>query len=206
MSNGGPSPAQIQQVQSNLQNMQAFNDYVYDTGASAKVLNAYLLLSEQDSSDPGLAIGLNILEGAFWAVGSEFGPAGNFAASFLSGMLSWWATNAPPSLNTTFSGMLTRLEATKVQVDQTLAGYYKDVAGNWTTQFTYNGRTAALSDFATVTFPPETHPNFETMATAAIFAMDQWIWQTVLKANFVVTLWESSGGDTPMSGETTIHP
>src|SRR3954452_6569834 len=60
MSNG-PTPTQIKQVQSNLTNMQAFNDYVYNQGQS-RVLNAYLLLSEQDSSDPGLTIGLNILQ------------------------------------------------------------------------------------------------------------------------------------------------
>jgi hypothetical protein len=97
-----PTPAQVAQVQSNLKNMQAFNDYVYSYGHD-KVLNAYLLLSEQDNSDLGLTIGLNIVEGVFWAVGSEFGPVGNFFASFCSGMLSYWATNTPPSLNTTFS-------------------------------------------------------------------------------------------------------
>lgn len=202
---GGPTPSQIQQVQTNLRNMQSFNDYVYDTGAVAKVLNAYLLLSEQDGSDPGLTIGLNILEGAFWAAGSEFGPAGNFAASFLSGMLSWWATNTPPNLNGTFSSMLTRLQATKIQVDQTLAGFYQDVAGNWNTQFTFNGQTSTLSDFATVNFPAETDPTFEKMATAAIFAMDQSIWTTILQAKFVVTLWESSG-DMPMSGSPDDPP
>jgi len=206
MSNGGPTPAQIQQVQSNLKNMQAFNDYVYDTGAVAKVLNAYMLLSEQDSSDPGLTIVLNILEGAFWAIGSEFGEVGNFAASFLSGMLSWWTTNTPSSLGGTFSSMLTRLQATKIQVDQTLAEYYQNVAGNWSTQFTYNGHTATLSDFASVNFPAETDPTFETMATRAIFAMDQLIWRTVLKAKFVVTLWESSSSRTPMQGDQNDPP
>ena len=33
MSNG-PTPTQIKQVQSNLTNMQAFNDYVYNQGQS----------------------------------------------------------------------------------------------------------------------------------------------------------------------------
>ena len=75
--------------------MQALNDYVYNQGQS-RVLNAYLLLSEQDNSDPGLTIGLNIFEGLFWAVGSELGPIGNFLASFLSGMVSWWAKSARP--------------------------------------------------------------------------------------------------------------
>ena len=71
-----PTPGQIVQVQSNLKNMQALNDYVYNQGQS-RVLNAYLLLSQQDNNDPGLVVGLNILEGAFWAVGGSLGPIGN---------------------------------------------------------------------------------------------------------------------------------
>jgi len=59
-----PTPAQIATVQANLKNMQALNDFIYNNGQS-RVLNAYLLLSQQDSSDPGLTVGLNILEGAF---------------------------------------------------------------------------------------------------------------------------------------------
>lgn len=200
----GPTPQQIQQVQTNLQNMQALNDYIYNQGQS-RVLNAYLLLTEQDSSDPGLMIGLNILEGAFWAVGSELGPIGNFLASFLSGMVSWWATNTPPSLNTTFASLLIRLQNTSLAVDAQLAGYYQDVAGNWNVQFTYNGQTQTLSNLANITVPAETNPDFETLAKAALFALDQQVWQTVLKANFVVTLWETSN-DMPMSGNQNDPP
>lgn len=192
MANGSPTPPQVAKVQANLVSMQKFNDFVYDTAAVNKVTNAYLLLSEQDNSDPGVTIGLNLLESAFRAIGSFAGPAGTFAASFLSGLLSWWATpaNTPPSLNTTFSGLLTRLENTKIAVDATLADYYQNVAANWNTQFTYNDQTVALSDFATVTFPVETDPIFEQMATAAIFALDQSIWTTVMTANYVITNWQ----------------
>ena len=205
MSNGGPTPAQIQQVQQNLQNMQSFNDYVYNQGQS-KVLNAYLLLSEQDNSDPGLTIGLNILEGAFWAVGSEFGPVGNFVASFMSGMVSWWATNTPPNLNTTFASLLTRFQATSLAVDQQLAQYYQDVAGNWQTQFTYNGVTTTLADLSTVTFPAENNPQFETMAKASLFALDQQIWTTVMRADFVITLWLLSSGPLILTGWGQNNP
>ena len=205
MSNGDPTPQQVEQVQQNLANMQALNDYVYNQGQS-RVLNAYLLLSEQDSSDPGLTIGLNILEGAFWAIGSELGPVGNFAASFLSGMVSWWATETPPSLNSAFASLVLRLQATSLAVDSQLAGYYKDVPGNWTTQFTYNGQTATLSDFAGVTFPAETDPEFETLAATALVALDQQIWKTILVEKYVVTLWEMSNGPTIMSGKESDPP
>lgn len=205
MSNGSPTPAQIQQVQQNLTNMQSFNDYVYNQGQS-KVLNAYLRLSEQDNSDPGLVVGLNILEGAFWAIGSELGPIGNFAASFLSGMVSWWATNTPPSLNTTFASLLTRFQATSLAVDQQLAQYYQNVAADWNTQFTYNGVTTTLADFANITFPAETDPQFETMAATALFALDQTVWTTVMRANFVITLWELSSGPTILPGDQSDPP
>jgi hypothetical protein len=201
----GPTPAQIAQVQSNLQNMQALNDYVYNQGQS-RVLNAYLLLSEQDNSDPGLVIGLNILEGAFWAVGSELGPIGNFLASFLSGMVSWWASNTPPSLNSTFASLLLRLQATSLAVDQQLATYYQNVAANWNVQFTYNGQTQTLSNLANITVPAETDPTFETLAAAALFALDQQIWKTVMQANFVITLWEMSSGPDIMPGSQNDPP
>jgi hypothetical protein len=200
-----PTPAQIAQVQSNLQNMQALNDYVYNQGQS-RVLNAYLRLSEQDNDDPGLIIGLNILEGAFWAVGGSLGPVGNFLASFLSGMVAWWATSTPPSLNTTFASLLLRLQASSLQVDQQLATYYQDVAGNWNVSFTFNGQTQTLSNLANIVVPPETNPDFETLAAAALFALDQTVWKTVLQANFVVTLWELSSGNTPMPGNQNDPP
>jgi hypothetical protein len=202
MSNGSPTPAQILQVQQNLTNMQAFNDYVYNQGQS-KVLNAYFLLSEHDDSDPGLAIGLNILEGAFWAIGGALGPIGNFTASFLSGMVSWWATSTPPSLNTTFASLMTRLQATSLAVDQQLATYYQNVAANWNTQFTYNGQTTTLADLATMTFPAENNPQFETLAASALFALDQMVWKTVMVSNFVITHWEP---DTVMPGKESEPP
>lgn len=205
MANGDPTPAQIAQVQMNLQNMQAFNDYVYNQGQS-RVLNAYLRLSEQDSSDPGLTVGLNILEGAFWAIGSELGPIGNFAASFLSGMVSWWATNTPPSLNGAFASLVLRLQATSLAVDQQLATYHQAVAANWNTQFTYNGQTTTLSDFATGNFPPETDPSFETLAATALVALDRSIWTTIMTEKYVVTLWETSSGPTIFSGDQSDPP
>jgi hypothetical protein len=203
-----PTPAQIQQVQTNLQNMQALNDYVYNQGGSSRIMNAYLLLSESDNSDPGLVIGLNVLEGAFWAIGGSLGPIGNFAASFLSGMLAWWAQadTTPPSLNQTFASMLIRVQQTSLAVDAQLAQYYQDVPGNWNTSFTYNGQTTTLADLATIQFPAETDPTFEQLAAKAIFALDQQVWTTVLKANFVITLWEMSSGPTIFPGKESDPP
>lgn len=189
----------------NLQRMQAFNDYIYPH-VNTKVLNAYLLLSQQDNSDPGLTVGLNVFEGLFWALGSELGPIGNFLASFLSGMVSWWATETPPSLNTTFASLLTRLENTSTAVDAQLATYIQNVAANWNVQFTYNGQTQTLSNLANITVPAEKDTDFFVLANAAIFALDQQVWQTVLNANFVVTLWELPNGDTILPGTQNQPP
>src|SRR6201995_4677304 len=125
-----PTQDQILKVQTNLTNMQAFNDYIHSYGKD-KILNAYFLLSEPDQSDPGLAVVLNVMEGAFWAIGSEGGPIGNFVASFLSGMLSYWATDTPPDLNGAFADYISRFSKTCLEVDAQLAVYHQDVAGNW---------------------------------------------------------------------------
>jgi len=204
----GPTPEQIAQVQSNLKNMQAFNDFVYNQGGGSRILNAYLSLSEPDPSDPGLNIGLNIIEGAFWAIGGMFGPVGNFTASFLSGMLSWWANseNTPPNLNTTFASLSIRTQQTSLAVDTQLAVYYQDVVTHWNDQFTYNGQTVTLGDLANYQFPAETDPDFEKMATASIFALDQTIWTYALKANFVITLYELSSGPNIFPGDQGDPP
>jgi hypothetical protein len=204
----GPTPDQIAQVQTNLQNMQAFNDYVYNQGGSSRITNAYLLLSESDNSDPGLVIGLNVLEGAFWAIGGSLGPIGNFAASFLSGMVAWWAQadTTPPSLNQTFASMAIRIQQTSLAVDTQLAQYYQNVPGNWNVSFTYNNQTVSIADLATIQFPAETNPTFEQLATQAILALDQMVWTTVLKANFVITLWELTSGPTIFPGKESDPP
>lgn len=210
MSNTIPTPAQINQFQQNLQNMQLFNDYVWNLGQS-KVFNAYLLLSEQDASDPGLTVGLNILGAAFSAIGSEFGIVGGFVAPFLTGIIASWATSTPPSLNTTFANLLSRLDEMTLQVDQQLAQYHQDVINNqvnWQAQFTNPTThvTISLSDLATITFPAETDTQFEALATAAVFALDQNIWKLVLQENYVITLFESSSGPQIIPGSENDPP
>ena len=194
-SSDGPTPDQIKKVQKNLKNMQAFNDQVYNFGL-AKYLNAYELLSEQDNNDLGLAIGLNIIEGAFWAAGSVGGPAGSFLASFLSGMVAYWMTDTPPSLNTAFAQNVLRFQATTEQVDSNLATYHEDVPGNWNISFTYNGKTQALSDLATFDFPVETDAAYKPLLDAALFGVDQSVWNNLLVAGFVITFWYVGGDGT----------
>lgn len=200
-----PTPAQIKQVQTNLTNMQSLNDYVYNQGQS-KVINAYLLLTEPDTRDPGLEIGLNLIEAIFKGIGSVLGPIGTFVANFVSGMVNDWATNTPPSLNGTFASMEIRLQQTSLAVDKQLAEYFTNTIADWDTSFTYDGQTTKLSDLSTAKFPAETDPEFETMAAACLVTLDQEIWTTVMKANFIVTLWELSSGNQPMPGTESDPP
>jgi SCP-2 sterol transfer family protein len=194
-SSNGPTPDQIKKVQTNLTNMQAFNDHVYSFG-QAKYLNAYFLLSEHDDNDLGLAIGLNIIEGAFWAAGSVAGPAGSFLASFLSGMVAYWMTDTPPSLNTAFAQNVLRFQATTEQVDANLATYFQDVPGNWDQSFSYNGKTQAVSDLATFDFPTETDEGWKPLMDATLLGVDQTLWNNLLVAGFVITFWYDGGDGT----------
>jgi hypothetical protein len=198
MSNGSPTQAQIVQVQTNLKHMQKLNDYVYNQGQS-KVSNAYLLLSETDDADPGMTFAVDMLRAAFMAVGKLLPVAGG-PWTFMAGMVADWTTSTPPSLNTTFASLLTRLQASSLALDQQLATYHQDVAGNWGTQFTENGQTTTLADLASVSIPPETDPQFATLAEAALVGLDQQVWKTVLVANFVITRWSSSHGDLKLPG------
>lgn len=200
-----PTPEQVQQVQVNLANMQRFNEFIYSHG-QAKVLNAYLLTSKQDSSDPGAAVVLNVLSGALSVVGSAFGPAGNFIATFIGGMVSSWVTNTPPDLTGTFASLLTRLDATSRAVDRQLARFHANVAAEWATRFTFNGATMSLADLASAPFPAETDPQFQAMADRALFGLDQHIWQLILTSYFVITFWLLSTGDYVIEGNREEPP
>mgnify|MGYP001404424282 CR=1 FL=1 len=203
-----PTPAQIAQVQSNLKNLQALNDYVYNEGASSRILNAYLLMSEPAPGDPGLNIGLDILGGIFRVVGSAYGPAGTFMAAFLSGILGSWASRPPVNLNSTFASLDIRLQQTSLALDSQLAVYYQDVPGNWDATFTYNGQPQTLANLANLNLPAETDPAFETLARAGIFGMDQQVWLSALQAKFFITAFYYTEGPAwmPWAGSDPNQP
>jgi len=202
----GPTTDQIATVQANLQCMQSLNDYI-NTNGQPLILNAYLLMSDNDDTDPGTATALNVVEGAFWGIGSLLGVVGNFAASFLSGMLSYWVTDTPPSLKAQFASYLTRFVKSCQEIDSQLATYHKDPVGNWNTSFTnpFDASKVALSDLAGGALPAETDPAFESAATAALTAMDRGLWKSMLQRNCVITLFEGTG-DNVLSGDPNDPP
>jgi len=72
--------------------------------------------------------------------------------------------------------------------------------------FTFNGQTVTMADLSTFQFPAETDPKFEQLAAAAIFALDQTIWTTVMVANYVCTYFDDSGSQTVMPGDPNDPP
>ena len=163
-----PTDDQIRKVKTNLTNMQQFNDKVYVYG-NPKIANCYVLLSQSDSSDPGLNVVRDLLTGGFAAIGSMLGPVGAFGATVLCSIVDGWGSNPPPGMGGTFASLTSRFEEASKDVDEQLAIYHQDPASYWDTVFTYNGQTCTLGDLATIDFPAETDPNFETLLNPAVF-------------------------------------
>jgi hypothetical protein len=188
-----PSKEDIEKVKTNINNMISFNKDLLEQ-ANIKLESAYALLSQTDNTDLGLSIGINLLGGAFWALGSLLGPLGNIPANFLSGMVSQYATNTPPSLNGTFSSLLLRFQKTFNQLDADLADYYQDPVKNWdktlsgsfNTPFDTINASGKLSDLAGIVFPVQTDPNYYIIQNGCIKGLDQTIWATLL-SRFVIT-------------------
>ena len=183
-----PTPENIAIVKTNLANIQAFNDYIYANG-QAYFTNCFLLMTSTDNSDPGLAVGLNLLEGSFAAMGADFGPVGAFAACFMCGEVNSWASTTPPNLNAVFASMLIRYQQSSFTFDSQVANYISDPAFFWTQTFSWNGQSCMLGDLASISFPNETDPSFFPMAKACLTALDQTVWQQVLQQKCVITWW-----------------
>lgn len=205
MSTPDPTLDNISKVKENLRRMQAYNDYIYNNGG-AYIGNCYLLLTIPDDSDPGLAIGLSLLEGAFGIIGS-YGAFGGFACCFMCGEVSSWAAaaNTPPSLNADFGQMIIRFQQSSESFDVQCADYIADPATYWNKQFTWAGKSCVLGDLATIDFPLESDPEFFTMATASLKALDVTVWKTVLVENTYNTLWLTNGAPLNFSSKTDMN-
>lgn len=198
-----PTPEQLNTAISNLHTLQALNDYAYPHGL-ARISDAFDLLTQpDDSSNAGLTVVLNILEGAFWGIGASVDKAyteiANFSASFLSGMVSYWATgSAPPDLNVQFVNFRDAYSKSSEALDTQLAGYHEQLKSTdpevvqtcWNTQFSYNGKTTTVSDLALKLLPQEKNdPNFVAMAHNISFGLAQALWKKLLVDNFWITQW-----------------
>ena len=188
-----PTQDEIDTVKTNLDRIISFNKDILSQ-ATYKFMNAFTLLSQTDNTDLGLQIGLNLLGGGFWAVGSLFGPLGNIPANFLSALVANYGTNTPPNLNNIFSSLLIRFQTTMDQASQDIALLYQDPQANWskkysgsfTTPFGTYQASCTLSDLTKITFPVQTDPNYYILVNGVLKAIDQGIWSILLK-RFVLT-------------------
>ena len=188
-----PSHDEIEKVKNNINKIISFNKDVLNQ-ANMKLENAFVLLSQSDNQDLGLQIGINLMGGCFWALGSLLGPLGSIPANLLSGLVSNYATSTPPSLNSIFSSIITRLQSTINQVNEDLAVYYQDPVLNWDKTFggsfktpfgSYNAN-GKIGDLASMDFPDQTDPKYYDILKGCVLALDQTMWQLLLQ-RFVVT-------------------
>jgi len=191
-----PTDNNVASVKISLSNMIDFNNLLYTYG-NAKIMNAFVLLTIQDNNDLGLQVGLNLLCGAFWAIGGEFGPAGSVAANFLTGVVALYGTNTPPSINGIFSNLITRFQETSAQLNRDLEDMHKDTITYWNNTYSGSFQTPfgnytssfSLSQLANQQFPSKSDPAFGKMMDAASFALDQSLWWILLKNRYHITRW-----------------
>ena len=199
-----PTDGQILIVKNNLKNLIDLNTQLYSNG-NTKILNAYLLLSLTDNKDLGLEIGLNILKGAYIALGGEFDITGDIVAKFACGLLSRYSNDTPVSLTQEFDSILLRFQATSEQLTSDFEIYYDDPKTYWNDTFTGSVTNAfgtqsvscVFSDLATIQVPAITDSLFMDYLLACQYALDQEVWY-ILLGNFVITKYYPSS-DYPCS-------
>lgn len=195
------SPAfldQVKTVRTNLSNMVTLNYELYPRGQNS-VLNAFLLFSATDDNDPGVDVFLNIMYGAFSAIGAGYGAAGAFGATFVSGMISSWTSSPPPNLDGQFASYLERFNATSNALTNQLdalrddlgSGDAKTVEKAWNTQFTFNGQTIKVSDLAGFEFPAS-GTQFDQMVQRIAAEIDTGLWRQMLGANYHAPLYQDN--------------
>lgn len=193
-----PTTQNIAKVKTNLSNMQRFNDLLY-TYSITKCANAFLLLSKNDNSDPGMNVGINLLCGAIIGIGGEFSILGCVAANYLCGLISEFSETKPPSLLLQYTAYTTRIQATSIQADEIMARDYTDPVSNWNTVKTgtfnspWGDKTlgCSLGQVAAIDFPAETDPLFDQLMAKVIFSFDQSIWWDLLNRNFQINGWNT---------------
>lgn len=226
-----PTEESIRRLRTNLANLEHFNDQLY-TYTITKTANCFLLFTKTDNGDPGMNIGINLLCGAIYGLGGEFGFIGAVVANYFCGLVSAYSVTTPPSLLSSYTSYTTRIQATSIQADRDMENSSTDPASNWSTPYSgsfttpWGIKTASctLGQLAAVDIPAESDPTYGDMMTKAIFAFDQMLWWSVMNQNYQVNGWNSGFmlpvivqasdvplGDTGMNNycnnyETTLPP
>lgn len=169
-----PTPDQIAQVKTNVNNLMDFTNHVHDF--LQDVINeVYLKLSESPSYDPGQKFVTTLLDAAFWSISAFEVPGASVLASFLGTFFGAYSgPNPPPSLAGTFGDVWARFDASFLQANSDLSVIWKDPASNWDKTFSdpVSGKTTKVSDLGdgTTKMPSKDDPKFQQMTDSVVAA------------------------------------
>jgi len=185
---------EIDKVKQNLSNLIDLNRDLLNQG-NIKIDHAFFLLSMKDDHDLGVQIGINLLDGAFWAASAiSGGPLAAAAANFCCGVLSHYSESNPPSLQGAVANLVNRLQVTSTQFQYDLEKFYENPETYWNTEYcgTYTDVFGTrqicgkLSDLATVDVPTQEQTEYTDDLVKCVFGLDQVVWAQLLQ-NFVIT-------------------
>jgi hypothetical protein len=183
-----PTEDNIIRLRKNLINLQHFNDQLY-TYTITKTANCFLLLSQTDNSDPGMNVGINLLCGAMIGIGADYGFIGAVIANYFCGLVSEYSVTTPPSLLSSYTSYITRIQATSIKADNDMASSDVDPVPNWNTVHSGSFNTpwgvqsasCTLGQLAAVDVPTEIDTLYQQMMTKAVFCFDQMLWWSVVQ-------------------------
>ena len=193
-----PTEENIVRLRINLKNLQRFNDQLY-IYTITKTANCFLLFARPDNGDPGMKIGINLLCGSMIGIGTEFGILGAVVANYYCGLIGEYSSTPPPSLLSSYTSYITRIQSTSIQADVDMANSDSDPVSKWNTIITgsYNTpwglKTASctLGQLAAVDIPDETSVVYDQMMVKAVFAFDQMLWWSMMNQNYQVNGWNT---------------
>lgn len=189
-----PTQQEIDKVKLNLSNLIDLNTDILING-NIKIENAFSLLTIKDDHDLGVQIGINLIDGAFWAAAAiNGGPLAAAAANFCCGVISHYSDTKPLSLQGTTANLLNRLQVTSMQFQYDLQSFFdnpelywdKEYCGTYTDVFGSRTICGKLSDLATVDVPSKEQKEYTEVLVKSVYGLDQVVWAELLK-NFVIT-------------------
>ena len=194
-----PTTEQIQQVQTNLANLISLNQSLL-LGGNMRIENAFTLLSMNDSGDPGIDVGVNLLDSGFLMAGDLI-PGGTIAATFACAVVANYTTQTPVSLLGTASSLLDRFQLTNYQFNSDLEMFHSNPEQYW--DVVYSGSvnnafgsypvTSSLSELANITIPGPNDEGYQNMVNVLVYGTDQVSWFTLLGEYTITNYTEPQG-------------
>jgi len=188
-----PTTEQIAQVKTNLANLISLNQSLLE-GGNMRIENAFTLLSMNDTKDPGLQVGVNMMDSAFLIAGDEVPVLGTVAATFATSVLASYSDSQPESLLGTTSSLLDRFQLTNYQFNSNLEMFHSNPEEYW--DVVYSGTavdafgsypvSGSLSDLVGVNIPGPNDEGYQEIVNVLVYGTDQMVWSTLLQDMVIV--------------------